>query len=152
MKISLRIALVSVAIACFATLPFLNETAANTVRLIESPPAVASTTTPTAFTVTVGVLIDCAKAGSSVAPPGTVASIAATSGDCVGKCTGTGGTATFNSSSKASTTLSVTCKTEPSDMVGCEFTAFWQDSSGNTVTRKAKVVPHGRGFTLTFTC
>jgi hypothetical protein len=152
MKISLRIALVTIAIACFATLPILNETAANTARLKESTPPVTSTTTPTLYTVTVGVEIDCSKGGSGMAPKGTVASITAVDGDCVGKCTGTGGTATFNGSGKATTTLTATCRTEPNDMDGCIFTAFWQDSSGNIVQRRAKVVTHGRGFTLTFYC
>lgn len=87
-------------------------------------------------------------------PEGTVASIAATDGKCVSECRGTGGKATFDSSGTAKTTITPTCKGGTTDMVGCEFTAYWKE--GSVVPKfKATVTPisgHAGDFRLDINC
>ena len=145
MKLSLRIVPVLLVIAALAGAPLLSSAATETV-----PPVGVAVNPPPV--VSVGVSIDCSSAASGTAPEGTVASITASSGDCVSKCTGVGGTAKFNGSGKASTTLNIDCKGGPSDLAGCQFTAFWQDKNGNIVKKTARLAIRGHTYTLSFSC
>lgn len=121
MKSLLRFALALVSVACFVALSSVKETAAVTAPMF----------------IGIKVEIDCPGHASK----GTVASITLTSKkgrSCPDACfKGSGGTATFDGSGQASTTINPNCTA--TDLGNCEVAAFWQDPNGNVIKKQVTI-------------